>query len=272
MTTKEDISIYKLSYKFQERDERDFSISHNQKTNLLSIKTKNDIKEIDAGTIPAKLNLYRIINPIIILDQGSIGSCVANAFALNISYQTANKILLSRLMLYALARIRGNTPLSQDSGTTVRMTCSSIASYGIAPETVYPYVVSNYRILPGLNVFKASNLFSSFIYTFVKQDLNSIKACMNTYNIPIIFGFIVYSSFMTSTVAKTGIVPMPNLKTEKVVGGHCMNIIGYDDVKQVFICANSWGTVWGDKGYCYMPYAYLLNTSLAADFCILQFK
>ena len=80
---------------------------------------------------------------------------------------------------------------------------------------------------------------------------------------------MVYESFMTQNVAKTGIVPMPDLKKEKLQGGHCMNIIGYDDTKQLFICANSWGKNWGNAGFCYMPYMYILNTSLASDLCFL---
>ena len=77
---------------------------------------------------------------------------------------------------------------------------------------------------------------------------------------------------MTQNVAKTGIVPMPDLKKEKLQGGHCMNIIGYDDTKQLFICANSWGKNWGNAGFCYMPYMYILNTSLASDLCFLRME
>jgi C1A family cysteine protease len=53
---------------------------------------------------------------------------------------------------------------------------------------------------------------------------------------------------------------------EKVVGGHCMLVVGYDNTKRVFIVRNSWNTTWGMKGYCTMPYEYLLNASLASDF------
>jgi C1A family cysteine protease len=53
---------------------------------------------------------------------------------------------------------------------------------------------------------------------------------------------------------------------EKVVGGHCVVAVGYDDAKRTFIIRNSWGTSWGMKGYCTIPYEYLLNPDLASDF------
>lgn len=42
--------------------------------------------------------------------------------------------------------------------------------------------------------------------------------------------------------------------------------VGYDDASQRFIVMNSWSNKWGDKGYCHMPYGYLTDTDLAADF------
>ena len=269
---------YKLNYIFQKKDVRDHTFTqHNELENTFILKTqKNTDTNKGINTNVLKINLYKIspINQLNILDQGPIGSCVSNAFALNIKFITKNNNLC-RLLLYALCRIKDYSPLSDDAGTTVRPAGSTILNYGTCPEILYPYNstnVANYRLLPPLVAFKNSNIFKSFSYTFVVQGvnyLNNIKAVLINYNIPIIFGFMVYDSFMTSSVAKTGLVPMPNLNTEKIQGGHCMNIIGYDDDKQLFICANSWGVGWGDKGFCYMPYAYIINTSLASDLCFL---
>ena len=70
---------------------------------------------------------------------------------------------------------------------------------------------------------------------------------------------------MADDVAKTGIVPLPTTQ-EKVLGGHAIVAVGYDDQTQRFKFRNSWGTGWGDQGYGYVPYAYLTDNNLASDF------
>jgi C1A family cysteine protease len=54
--------------------------------------------------------------------------------------------------------------------------------------------------------------------------------------------------------------------SEKVLGGHCVLAVGYDDSQQRFIARNSWGTAWGMQGYFTVPYAYLVDSSLSSDF------
>lgn len=186
-------------------------------------------------------------------------------------YQTINKVPLSRLYLYANCRCIDNTPLNQDDGTTVRTACQAITNYGICLETGYPYNTENYVNLPPLNAYQGAKRFKQFTYTFIQQNLTSIKNCLNAYKVPIICGINIYSSFMTATVANTGMVPMPNTKKEQLEGGHCITIVGYNDTTQMFLCANSWGTSWGKNGYFYLPYNYITNTTLANDFCFTTF-
>jgi C1A family cysteine protease len=90
-----------------------------------------------------------------------------------------------------------------------------------------------------------------------------MKACLAT-GFPFIFGFSVYESFMSQQVANTGNVPMPH-NGEAMEGGHAVMAAGYDDERRVFIVRNSWGENWGDAGYCYMPYSYLVDQDIAAD-------
>ena len=86
---------------------------------------------------------------------------------------------------------------------------------------------------------------------------------------PFVFGISVYESFESNNVKNTGFVPMPNTSTEKLLGGHAIMAVMFDDDKKVFGCRNSWGPDWGDKGYFYLPYEYILNSNLASDFWII---
>ena len=52
----------------------------------------------------------------------------------------------------------------------------------------------------------------------------------------------------------------------RVIGGHAIVFVGYDDqlldestshVKGYFKFRNSWGESWGKSGYGYLPYAYI---------------
>jgi len=45
-----------------------------------------------------------------------------------------------------------------------------------------------------------------------------------------------------------------------------MLAVGHDLGKGTFIVRNSWGTGWGDKGYCCIPFDYLADADLSADF------
>lgn len=267
---------YKLLYKFQNKDERDYmykATPHygdiNLETSSITIPLKNNV--INNNTSSKSPSTFIINQLAPILDQGNMGDCVANAFTLSINTQTKNFLNISRLYLYANARILDNTPLNQDDGTTPRTVCNAIKKYGAIPETIFPHNISNSLIFPSLSMYQGAKYFKTFIYSFITQDALSLKNCLNNYNVPIVFGFLVFDSFMTSSVSSTGIVPMPDSKINKCLGGHCMCIVGYDDNKQLFTCANSWGTKWGKNGLCYIPYNYLLDPKLAGDFCFTQF-
>ena len=88
-------------------------------------------------------------------------------------------------------------------------------------------------------------------------------------NDPFVVGIAIYESFETYKVFKTGMVPMPT-STEKLLGGHAVVCVGFDDIKQVWIMRNSWGINWGDRGYFYLPYLYLLDSHLSTDLWIIK--
>jgi hypothetical protein len=244
-------SNIKLTYKFQNADSRDYKYQ--------AISTN----------IPSSSTTLQNIASKYILNQGDLGDCVSNAFALCITIITNGKLQISRLLHYAFTRIIENTPLSEDSGLYVRDGCKSISKYGVCSEDKWPHNTKKYNILPELNVINSSKYLQNYSYVFLNQDIQTLKTYLSTKKSPIIFGFMVYNSFMN--IGSNGIVPVPNTSTETLQGGHCALIVGYNDSTQMFICANSWGKSWGNKGFFYMPYKYISNSSLSSDFCGLQF-
>ncbi len=80
---------------------------------------------------------------------------------------------------------------------------------------------------------------------------------------PFVFGFAVYESFQSKKVERTGIVNMPK-KNERVIGGHAVMAVGYNQKEGRFLIRNSWGLKWGQAGYFTMPFAYL--ETQASDF------
>ena len=100
-------------------------------------------------------------------------------------------------------------------------------------------------------------------------DFNGvINAIDNGY--PVTIGFDVYSSFDSPTVARTGIMPYPNIRKEKLLGGHAVLIVGYNKNNDTFIVRNSWGKYWGDNGYFYMPFQVIKNTTMSGDFWVIK--
>jgi len=87
--------------------------------------------------------------------------------------------------------------------------------------------------------------------------------------LPFVFGISIYESFESINVKNTGYVPMPDTSNEKLLGGHAVMAVMFDDDKKVVGCRNSWGSDWGDKGHFYLPYDYILNSDLASDFWII---
>lgn len=41
---------------------------------------------------------------------------------------------------------------------------------------------------------------------------------------------------------------------DPVMGGHCVTVVGYDDSIGAWLIRNSWGTGWGEEGYCWIKY------------------
>jgi C1A family cysteine protease len=260
--------IHRYNWKQDKRDERDHKFS---KHGMLT-----------ASLLPEKIDLREHCPPIV--NQGNVGSCTGNALAgalglLEIlqledgfnreSFEfSANFTPLSRLFIYWNERvIEGVT--DQDAGAQLRDGIKSLFETGCCSESTWPYNEDATFTPPAGACFAEAGLHKIVSYSAIDNaNIHELKSCLAR-GLPFVFGFMVSDSFESEEVAATGIMKMP-LPNENFVGGHAVMGVGYDDDKQVFIVRNSWGTEWGDKGYFYMPYAFISDPNLAKDFWVIK--
>ncbi|HVJ40570.1 MAG TPA: C1 family peptidase [Dongiaceae bacterium] len=217
--------------------------------------------------LPPRMDLRRQFPAV--YDQGQLGSCTGNAIAGAFEFgRLKQKIgrrdyVPSRLFIYYNERVIEGT-VNSDNGAQIRDGIKSVAQQGVCSETTWPYDISQFAVKPPPPAYAEAEKSQAVAYSRVARSLPQMKGCLAS-GFPFVFGFTVYESFESPTVAKSGVVEMPKPK-EQVVGGHAVVAVGYDDTTQRFIVRNSWGKKWGLRGYFTMPYLYLVDENLADDF------
>lgn len=199
----------------------------------------------------------------VVLNQGSLGSCVSNAVAAALAYIQAkdggSPLLLSRLFIYWNAR----WDKDHDTGLMIRSAIKTVAKLGDCKEEVWPYHVSEFRTKPSDDAYAEAEKRKGLVYARI-LSLNDMLHCLAT-GYPFVFGMSLYDEF--PGLKGEAILPMPNAdKDPNWIGGHAVCAVGYDQKRKLFKCRNSWGSGWGDKGHFWVPFEYLENPLLTADF------
>jgi C1A family cysteine protease len=203
-----------------------------------------------------------------VYDQGQLGSCTANAIGAALEFDQMKQgkkhpFAPSRLFIYYNERAIEGT-VASDSGAMIRDGVKSVNQLGAPPETDWPYVIEKFRNRPPKKAFTAALKNQAILYQRLTQAESQLKGCLAS-GFPFVFGFVVYESFESPKVAKTGDAPMPRAG-EAQLGGHAVLAVGYDERRQRFLIRNSWGPDWGKKGYFTLPYPYMLQATLSSDF------
>ncbi len=233
--------------------------------------------------LPATVDLRGYFSPV--ENQGALGACTAHAGVGVLEYYErrayGRHLDASRLFLYKVTReLLGWTG---DTGAFLRSTMGAMALFGVPPEKYWPYVAAKFDDEPTSFLYSLGQSFQALTYfrldppgTARPALLDRIKS-YTAAGLPAMFGFTVYSSY--TQAAATGAFPLPG-PGEKVVGGHAIAVAGYDDKKVVanqpsgpkttgaLLIRNSWGTGWGEHGYGWLPYDYVLR-GLASDWWVL---
>lgn len=194
-----------------------------------------------------------------VYSQGQPGSGTANAIAGALEFgqqleELPTVFTPSRLFIYYNERAIEGT-IDSDSGAQIRDGIQSVATLGAPPETLWPYVPSEFAVRPPSEAFQAALGDTALLSFRLNRSLDDFRGCLAS-GYPFVFGFTVYESFESPQVAASDHASLPS-PGEGVVGGHAVLAVGYDDASQGFLVRNSWGASWGLGGYFTLPYAYL---------------
>lgn len=259
----------------RQRDLPDFR-DHTVETDAINkIISKSAQLKTAAKKQPASVDLRQWCSPV--EDQGSLGSCTANAGVGMLEYYerrtTGKHIDGSRLFLYKVTReLQG---VKGDDGAQLRDAMKAMVLFGVPPEKYWPYHVTKFNDEPSSFCYAFAQNYQTIKYYRLDPAGTSPTAALAAIRknlaaaLPAMFGFSVYSSIPPSGDGK-GEIPFPS-QSDSLEGGHAVLAVGYDDNKKIgktkgaLLIRNSWGKDWGENGYGWLPYAYV-EAGLADDF------
>jgi C1A family cysteine protease len=185
-----------------------------------------------------------------IKDQGGCGSCVAFAscatiegtFRVQRSDPNLNVDLSEAHLFYCLGRAVGVTC---GTGWLPEPAMEAAKNTGITDEGCYPYTAEDQNCTGLCGDWQSRAIKLTGHHTV--GSAADMKTWISTRG-PLAACFIVYDDFFSY---RSGVY---SHVTGNQAGGHCVSILGYDDVAGCWICKNSWGAGWGDSGFFRIAY------------------
>jgi C1A family cysteine protease len=188
--------------------------------------------------------------------------------------------MMSRLDLYWSARYLEGM-VDEDSGVMIRDGVKALAKFGVCSESLWPYKVRKFATDPPVAADKEALEYRITSYQRLRSG-DDFTRCLAAGH-PFTYGFSVYDNIYDPVCEQNGILLKPPM-TAKVLGGHAVLAVGYDQnfhenpvfkksglsKEQVpnfmYEVRNSWGPVFGDAGYFWMDAAMLENRDVSDDF------
>ena len=232
-----------------------------------------------AVDLPTEFDL-RELKEIKIKDQGQLGSCGATSLITLREFLLDDDVELSPSFLYYETRKRTGEE-NEDFGISIREGIKTLLNTGVSEESYMPYNDKVYNIAPSEEAYKNAKKYKIKSYINLDQGIKGIMNWLYLKKTPVIFGMPVSEQFVQ--INKAGIVHTPN-KEDLNLGEHACVILGWKQNNWkanlrakinkkyskhgYFLCANSFGTQWGDNGYFWLSFEHILE-NIAYDFYVI---
>ena len=194
--------------------------------------------------IPMTYDLRDFLLPI--RDQGKQGSCYAQASSTMKEYQefvdySSNEYMSPQFIYNQRDNLYDDNP-DNDSGMYGRNVMKILKTIGVCYEKSYPYGAIETRHHISTDIYQEAALHKIKNYAAI-YSLHNLKSSL-VENGPCLITFPVYNYGLEMW--------KPEYDNQTFKGGHAMTVVGFTE--DTFIIRNSWGTNFGDQGYCYYKF------------------
>ena len=220
-----------------------------------------------SNNLPPSVDLTKYFPPV--GNQGYHGTCVAWATGYNTF--TAMRAIKNRWGPSALSSTRNQAspkdlflaiPENEKSrncgGTNFGPALNVLQQRGVASLQTVPYISLGNCSDNNLNPSWANEASQNKIKYWRRTEVNVESFKQNlANNIPVVIGIKVFENFQRWR--GDGVLTFSDGKQGQ---SHALVIVGYNDYKGsrgAFRVLNSWGTDWGDQGFAWIDYNYLVN-------------
>lgn len=276
----ENIEVSKSKTSSQQKNILQFPLSSQVRKDIQALKKPESSHKSIFLSLPEFVDLTYWCSPV--EDQGPLNSCTAHAGVALMEYAEKKSsdtyTDASPLFLYRVTR--NLMQREGDSGASVRDTIKAMVAFGVCPEVYWPYNEDKFDEEPTPFCYSFAENYKTIKYFRLDYGqisrytlLSQVKVLLAS-EIPCIFGFTLYNSVYDEVNVLRGHIPLPSERS-KVIGGHTVVAVGYHDRKIIenedgeqskgaLLIRNSWGARWGQGGYGWLPYDYIMK-GLTAD-------
>lgn len=207
--------------------------------------------------LPNNIDLRDCFTPV--KNQGHQSSCSAFAAVSVFEYilkknKQTNFNLSEQFVYYNARKVCGQQ--LEDSGASLYDVITSMAKDGVCFEKTCPFIENDCTMMPLDEAYSEASDKKVVKAMNVKISEKDIKSAI-AQGYPVMISINLYDSFEPHF----GFISRPTIEEIKSGnhGSHAMVVCGYSDQEKIFIVRNSWGTSFGVKGYCYIPYSYITD-------------